>query len=139
MAVRMNMSKIPGNYKGKEGAMCPLCLSGEGQTEHYFECKMVHRLKKIWDVNQNDLTSMEVKKMKDVANFMEKVEVMIEPKQSRAWQSGDGTKRTVKEKMRGKIPGKQPTKDRQNGDQIVVVKGVEREEVGNDELVKRKE
>ena len=92
MAVRMNMSKIPGNYKGKEGAMCPLCLSGEGQTEHYFECKMVHRLKKIWDVNQNDLSSMEVKKMKDVANFMEKVEVMIEPKQSRAWQSGDGTK-----------------------------------------------
>ena len=119
--------------------MFPLLLSGEGQSEHFFECNMVHRLKKIWDVNQNDLSSMEVKKMKDVANFMEKVEVMIEPKQSRAWQSGDGTKRTVKEKVRGKIPGKQLTKDRQNGDQIVVVKGVEREEVGNDELVKRKE
>ena len=96
MTVRMNMSKIPGNYKRKAGAVCPLCHKEEGQTEHYFECRMVHRLKKVWGVNQNDLTSLEVEKMKDVANFMGKVEVMIEPKQSRTWQCGLGTKRTAK-------------------------------------------
>ena len=134
MAVRMNMSKIPGNFKGKDGAMCPLCLKGEGQTEHYFECRMVHRLKKVWDVNQNDLTSLEVEKMKDVANFMGKVEVMIEPKQSRTWQCGLGTKRTVKGKVRGTISRNQLKKDSQCGESLVV-KGDEKDEVDNDELM----
>ena len=37
LATRLNMNKIPGNYKGREQGLCPLCYEGEGIIEHYFE------------------------------------------------------------------------------------------------------
>ena len=38
LRTRMNMIKIPGNYKGRGDGWCPLCEETEGSTEHYFEC-----------------------------------------------------------------------------------------------------
>jgi hypothetical protein len=79
LRTRMNMTKVPGNYKGGGSGMCTLCEQGEGSTEHYFQCKSVSLLTDIWEVTANDLRSQEVKKMKDVARFMEKVEIMLNP------------------------------------------------------------
>ena len=83
LKMRMNMNLIPGNYKGKGEGMCP-CTHGEGTTEHYFECRMVMQLRKTWDVKLEDLNSVDTKRMSSVANFMENVEVMIEPNQKRS-------------------------------------------------------
>ena len=80
---RMNMNKILGNYRGKDTAICPLCEEGKGDTEHYFQCPKVRLLRNVWAVEVGDLTSKEVVKMKDVSKFMEKVEIMIDPKQEK--------------------------------------------------------
>ena len=76
---RMCMNKIPGNYKHKGVVTCPLCEEGEGSTEHYFECSSTKYLSEVWDVKKEDLKSQDTQKMKDVANFMEKVEEMLKP------------------------------------------------------------
>ena len=83
LMTRMNMNKIPGNYRGKDTAICPLCEEGKGNTEHYFQCPKVRLLRNVWAVEVGDLTSKEVVKMKDVSKFMEKVEIMIDPKQEK--------------------------------------------------------
>ena len=74
------MNRIPGNYKGKDQGLCSLCNEDEGIIEHYFECRMVKQVRKAWDVQLHDITSNDVKRMKCVSKFMEKVEIMIEPK-----------------------------------------------------------
>ena len=79
LKVRMNMSKVPGNYKREGMETCPLCQRGEGSTEHYFECKRVRQLAKVWDVKKEDLESQNIHKMREVACFMEKVEIMLKP------------------------------------------------------------
>ena len=76
---RMNMVKIPGNYKSNGGGNCTLCEEEEGSTEHYFECCKVKQLTKAWNVSVSDLSSQNIDRMKDVANFMEKVQVMLNP------------------------------------------------------------
>ena len=73
------MSKLPGNYKGGGEGTCLLCNLEKGSTEHYFDCPSVRQLVEVWDVQENDLGSLEVKKMKAVANFIENVEMMMEP------------------------------------------------------------
>ena len=80
---RMNMNRIPANYKGKEKGTCTLCIEAEGNIEHYFECRMVRQVKEAWDVNLQDLMSKDIRKMRDVSKFMEKVEIMIDPKVNR--------------------------------------------------------
>ena len=80
LMTRMNMNKIPGNYKGREQGLCPLCNEGEGIIEHYFECRSVKQVRKAWGVQLRDLTSNDVGRMKYVSKFIEKVEIMIEPK-----------------------------------------------------------
>ena len=45
---------------------------------------MVMQLRKTWDVKLEDLNSVDTKRMSSVANFMENVEVMIEPNQKRS-------------------------------------------------------
>ena len=79
LKVRMHMSKIPGNFKRAGLETCPLCKRKEGSTEHYFECEEVSRLREAWGVEKKDLQSLDIGKMKDIANFMEKVEQMVEP------------------------------------------------------------
>ena len=79
LMTRMNMVKIPGNYKSNGGGNCTLCEEEEGSTEHYFECCKVKQLTKAWNVSVSDLSSQNINKMKDVANFMEKVQVMLNP------------------------------------------------------------
>ena len=79
LRARLNMCKLPGNYKQGGKGTCNLCEEGEGTTEHYFTCKQVHRLKKVWGVNVEQLKSQEIAVMINVANFLEKVEIMIEP------------------------------------------------------------
>ena len=80
---RMNTYRIPANYKGKEKGTCTLCNGAEGNIEHYFECKMVRQVKEAWDVEYHDLKSNDMRKMRDVSKFMEKVEVMIDPRENR--------------------------------------------------------
>ena len=80
---RMNMNRIPGNYKGKDKGTCTLCNEAEGNIEHYFECRMVRQVKKAWSVEIQDVTSQDLKKMKDVSKFMEKVEIMMDPREKR--------------------------------------------------------
>ena len=79
LRTRMNMIKIPGNYKGSGDGWCPLCEETEGSTEHYFECSKVQILREVWEVKREDLTTKDVKKMKAVSSFMEKVEILIQP------------------------------------------------------------
>ena len=79
LRTRMNMVKVPGNYKGNGEGICPLCETEEGSTEHYFRCSSVRLLVKVWDVKEEDLVSQEIQKMKDVSNFFEKVQTMINP------------------------------------------------------------
>ena len=44
---RMNMNRIPGNYKGRSEGTCPLCTKAKGTTEHYFQCDKVRTLKEV--------------------------------------------------------------------------------------------
>ena len=103
LKMRMNMNKVPGNYKGKWGATCPLCKKGEGDMEHYFECKMVMQLRKVWDVKMDDLSNNDIKKMTSLANFMENVETMIDPNQNSGYRGGicEAAKTKVSEDIGG--------------------------------------
>ena len=76
---RLHMSKVPANFKKKGIVQCPLCEEGEGSTEHYFECRYTRYLVQTWEVNKSDLQTQELKKMKDVARFLEKIEEMLQP------------------------------------------------------------
>ena len=79
---RMNMNRIPGNYKGKSEGTCPLCTKAKGNAEHYFQCHKVRTLREVWEVKE-DLRSNEIEKMKDVSSFLEKVELIVNPEQMR--------------------------------------------------------
>ena len=85
LKVRLNMCKIPGNYKGKSEGICPLCHDGEGNIEHYFQCTGVYVLAETWGVQRSDLESQEEEKMIRVAKFIEKVECMLEPVMTKIW------------------------------------------------------
>ena len=82
LRTRLNMAWLPGNYKKDGKGLCSLCEEEEGSTEHYFQCKHVSLLAKVWQVSSGDLGSQEVSKMKDVARFIEKVEMMIKPERT---------------------------------------------------------
>ena len=80
LRTRLNMSNVPANYKNKGGGQCNLCDGGEGSTEHYLtSCSQIQLLRNIWKVQVNDIDNQEISKMKDVANYMEKVEILLEP------------------------------------------------------------
>jgi len=78
---RMNMTQLPGNYKNKNknDGRCCICEEEEGTTEHYFKCKGARPLRKAWEAKEVDMRSQELKKMMDVANFMEKIEMLVGP------------------------------------------------------------
>ena len=45
MKARLNMLELKANFRGKyEDVVCDLCLEGEDNTEHLFECKKLRRL-----------------------------------------------------------------------------------------------
>ena len=73
------MTKVPGNYKKLGIDVCPLCNQKEVSTEHYFECNRCRMLADTWKVTKEDLRSNDVQKLKDVANFLQKVETLLEP------------------------------------------------------------
>ena len=79
LKTRLHMSKLPGNYRGKGEGTCSLCNIEKGNTEHYFKCPRVNQLKDACEVQQSDLQSTDDKRLIAVANFFEKVEIMIEP------------------------------------------------------------
>ena len=79
LRTRLNMCRLPGNYKGNGSGICTLCEEEEGSTEHYFDCKYTSSLAKVWGVTTNDLRSHDVSKMKDVARFIDNVEILINP------------------------------------------------------------
>ena len=76
---RLHMSKLPGNYKAGGEGKCLLCNIAKGSTEHYFQCPGASQLARVWEVQERDLKSQDIDKMKAVANFLEKVECMLEP------------------------------------------------------------
>ena len=76
---RLHMTKIPGNYKQLGVMECPLCGQGESHTEHYFECSRCKQLATTWGVDKDDLRSEDIEKLKNVGNFLEKVELLLEP------------------------------------------------------------
>ena len=76
---RLHMTKLPGNYKAGGEGECLLCNIEKGSTEHYFQCPGVSQLVRVWEVQERDLESQEIDKMKAVANFLEKVECMLDP------------------------------------------------------------
>ena len=76
---RLHMVKIPMNYKNIWKQMtCPLCSEEEGTTEHYFTCKEVEAVRKVWEVS--NLDEEDPKKMENIARFFQDVQTMIEPK-----------------------------------------------------------
>ena len=79
LRVRMNMVKIPGNYKGNSVEFCPLCKLEERNAEHYFHCSQVKQIKESCGVVESDLKSSNIKVMQNVALFFENVEIMVEP------------------------------------------------------------
>ena len=76
LRARLNMCKLPANYKQDGKGTCHLCEEGEGTTEHYFRCVQVNRLKKVCGVKVEHLMSQDMMEMRNVANFLEKVEIM---------------------------------------------------------------
>ena len=84
LRTRLNMCRLPGNYKNNGEGMCPLCEEGEGSTEHYFTCKGVSRLIKVWEVKKEEMKSQDIGEMRSMANFFEKVEILLEPKK-KSW------------------------------------------------------
>ena len=76
---RMHMIRIPGNYKQLGITTCPLCNSNEINTEHYFNCYRCKRLTEVWNVREDDMHTQDVNRLKDLANFFEKVEQLLEP------------------------------------------------------------
>ena len=66
--------------------MCPLCEEGEGSTEHYFTCKGVSRLIKVWEVKKEEMKSQDIGEMRSMANFFEKVEILLEPNKKSWWR-----------------------------------------------------
>ena len=79
LKVRLHMTRIPANFRGGKDGECPLCKHEEGNDEHYFKCKAVERIAEVWEVGEEDINSLDIDKMTRVANFMEKVEMMLEP------------------------------------------------------------
>ncbi len=79
LKTRLHMSKLPGNYKGRGEGICPMCNEQKGNFEHYFNCRYTRQLVQEWDVVESDLGSLEKEKLRAVANFIEKVEIMLEP------------------------------------------------------------
>jgi hypothetical protein len=85
LRARMNTTSLPGNYNGNGDGRCPLCEENEGRTEHYFTCRVVKQLAEIWNVEDTDLQSSDVAKLKDIASFIEKIETMLEPETRSKW------------------------------------------------------
>ena len=83
LKVRLQMNRIPANFKGGTGGMCPLCEGEEGNLEHYFSCTATRQIAEAWEVEKEDIHSRDLKKMKEVAKFMEKVEIMVNPGEER--------------------------------------------------------
>ena len=76
---RLHMIQIPMNYKNNWGILnCPLCGDKDSSTEHYFSCKQTEYLRNVWEVTSID--EQEPNKMKNIAHFMEGVQILLEPK-----------------------------------------------------------
>ena len=76
------MCNLPGNYKSGGDGLCNLCEEEEeeGSTEHYLnDCNQAQILRKAWGVNMESVHSQEKSHMEDLANFLKKIEIMIEP------------------------------------------------------------
>ena len=54
--------------------------------EHYFTCKGVSRLIKVWEVKKEDMKSQDIGEMRSTANFFEKVEILLEPNKKSWWR-----------------------------------------------------
>ena len=76
---RTHMTIIPGNYKDGTDGECLLCNKEKGTTEHYFVCPETRQIAAAWEVEQQDLQSNDIGKMKNVAKFLEKVELLMDP------------------------------------------------------------
>ena len=100
MKVRMHMTKIPGNYKQLGIMKCPLCNGDEISTEHYFECGSCTMLAERWGVSKEDLRTQQLDKMKDVAKFLEKVEILLEPVMERNKKQGNRSAQTHRTKRK---------------------------------------
>ena len=79
MKYRTHMTTIPGNYKEDTDGECLLCGKAKGTTEHYFTCTETTQIAAVWEVDKQDLMSDDIQTMKNVANFMEKVELLMDP------------------------------------------------------------
>ena len=80
LRARLNMCNLPGNYKSGGDGLCNLCEEGEGSTEHYLnDCNQAQILRKAWGVNMESVHSQEKSDMEDLANFLKKIEIMIDP------------------------------------------------------------
>ncbi len=105
MKARLHMTKIPGNFKQLGILKCPLCNDDEIRTEHYFECGSCRHLADAWGVTKNDLRTQNMEKMKDVGNFLEKVELLLEPVMETKMERGNQSTKTYRTKR--KIPSMQ--------------------------------
>ena len=79
LKMRLNMSRVPGNFKNERREKCGLCEEETGSTEHYFECHQISLLRKVWGAKVEDIRSQEIPNMKMAANFIEKVEELEKP------------------------------------------------------------
>ena len=71
LKVRLNMIKIPGNYKNSgQSVICPLCKEDEGSTEHYFSCAKVDQLKRFCEVHLDDLFKQDTRTLKNLSTFL---------------------------------------------------------------------
>ena len=79
LRMRMHMSKLPGNFKGRGEGICPLCDKEKGNLEHYYRCNSVRQLVEVWRTKEDDVRSLDKDQMKAAAHFIEKIETMMEP------------------------------------------------------------
>ena len=78
--MRLHMSRLPGNYRGKGEGICHLCNAEKGQIEHYFVCSKVQQLVHVWKVEKDDIgRSEDVKSLVKASKFIDKVEQLMEP------------------------------------------------------------
>ena len=55
LKVRLQMNRIPANFKEGTKGVCPLCEDGEGDLEHYFSCTATRQIAEAWEVDKKNI------------------------------------------------------------------------------------
>ena len=79
MEVRLNMVKLPCNYKGiNYNGKCVLCGETEEIAEHYLQCSETEYIRERCNVTQSDMNNMNITcELKRMSQFMKLVVILV--------------------------------------------------------------